>query len=506
MSKATKELKSSFSNTIFLMSASILSIPLMAVSEILQGRYMTVISFEEYASFAYAIVFISLLSGICFNWINISFFRLAKDDLFKLDSVSVYNFYYILFGLAKLFIIFTAFYGFTEYIRSTLNIPIQLSNLQIVSILLIAFLKNFFLSLLKTLNHLKTVATIQKLFQKFLFACMVLLLFLYFQRLDYSMMIQVYILNEILTLLVLFVTTPKKYIRFSIKFGEKFLVFMKISLTNYFAVISLSFVANIDLIIINMYLSAEMVANYNAAYKIFNLIKATISGNLFTVFMPVVVAFHIKKEEYKVNQLFYKTIGKQLALLFLFGFIIVSPFAEVLISLMYENKFSHAAYILHILLVVSYISSIHFSTNIINDVYLIVKERTLISIIGAVINILFDLVLIRIFGVIGAAYATLFVVYFQTSLFQIVIKKRFDIFNVYLTVLPIIYLVYTIILLEINNIELKLVTSAVFCFGILIFSIKSKFFLKSELELFNNIKLPHFVHLLLKNIYRFSHE
>jgi O-antigen/teichoic acid export membrane protein len=497
------ELKNSFSNAFFLMGASILSIPLMAISEILQGRYMTNVGYEEYASFAYAIAFISILTGVCFNWINVSYFRLAKDDLIQTGSVSTYNTFYLIFGFAKLFLVVLFLFTFTDFFRTTLNIPVQLSNLQIILILIIVLFKNFLFTLLKTLNHLKTTATIEKLFQKFLFASMVLVLFLHFQILNYDMMIKAFIINEVLALLTLFIVTPKKYIRFTFEAGKKLATFVKVSITNYVAVISLSLVANIDLIIINMYLNAELLSNYSAAYKIFTLIKAIVSGNLFTVFMPIIVKFHIRKETYKVIHLFYKTLTKQLALMLLFIFILFTPFVDFIINSMYEAKFLYASNILHILLVVSYTSSIHFATHVINDVYLIIKERTLISILGAALNILLDIYLIPYYGVIGAAYVTLFVVYLQTFLFQLVIKKKLSVYNSYLTFLPFIYLVYTLLIISSANIPVKILITILFCTGILFFSFKKKLFLISDLELFSNVKLPKIINVLLKKICRF---
>ena len=159
-----------------------------------------------------------------------------------------------------------------------------------------------------------------------------------------------------------------------------------------------------DIAVIKYYMTNEDIGIYNAAYKLFNAV-ANFSFVISSYYASNVSQYFVKNEHDKLKQFFYKERVLIFALSTI-AHILVMIFSKTIIVTLYGEIYSRSATIFNILMVGSiakYLSVFYMLYYNTNKKYML--QQT-INIISAILNVVLDIIFIKIFGLIGPAIAT----------------------------------------------------------------------------------------------------
>lgn len=218
----------------------------------------------------------------------------------------------------------------------------------------------------------------------------------------------------------------KKYIDYYYPTKKDILIHLKPNLKLFISVIAVSIYKMMDKVMIKILANTIQVGYYEYAEKI-NYFQVLITTSLGTVMLPQMSFLTSKKNNDAYNDIVYKTMEIVMFLSFglSFGIIALSnDFIEVYLG---EN-FDVTINTLKVLA----LSGIFVSAaNIIRTLYILPTEKDNIYIksviFGAIINIIFNVILISSYGAVGAAIATV-LAEFSVFLFQICsIKDNIDV-------------------------------------------------------------------------------
>ncbi|MCD4711909.1 MAG: polysaccharide biosynthesis C-terminal domain-containing protein [Clostridiales bacterium] len=151
-------------------------------------------------------------------------------------------------------------------------------------------------------------------------------------------------------------------------------------------------------------MSSEDVGIYNAAYKIFNAI-ANFTFVISSYYAGNISQYFAKKEYVKIRNFFYRERFIIFGLS-LFLHLIIILFSKPIILFLYGVRYVESISILNVLLIGSvfrYITVFYMLYYNTNNKY---RLQQVINIFRAIINIILDIIFIKIFGLIGPAIAT----------------------------------------------------------------------------------------------------
>jgi O-antigen/teichoic acid export membrane protein len=205
-----------------------------------------------------------------------------------------------------------------------------------------------------------------------------------------------------------------------------------------------------DTILITFFLGTEKSGIYNAALPVSNIL-IFLSSAVVAITMPLASELWTKKLKKRLGDgltFFYKY-----SVFILLPFVlVVAVFADVIISLLFTQKYVTAAPALRILIVGSFfffIALINFS--VISGIGR-PKSTATITIIGAIINVVLNLILIPLFGISGAAVATsagyFIMMVFSFNSLKKRVKLKIPILHWAKTLFLSIFLLFSIILLK----------------------------------------------------------
>ena len=168
--------------------------------------------------------------------------------------------------------------------------------------------------------------------------------------------------------------------------------------------IVISVYMKIDQVMIKQLLGDEAVGQYSAAVRIseaWYFIPVVISSSLF----PAII--NAKKHS---EELYYKRIQRLYNLMFWIAIAVAVPvtfLSDVIINLLYGGQYNQAGGVL----LIHIWSGIFVFLGVSSDKWLLTENLTKISMlntaIGAIINVVLNLILIKKIGIIGAAWASL---------------------------------------------------------------------------------------------------
>lgn len=182
-----------------------------------------------------------------------------------------------------------------------------------------------------------------------------------------------------------------------------------------------------DTAIINHFMTAEDVGIYNSAYNLFNAV-ASFSFILINYFASDVSSYFAENDTKSLNNFYYKDRYYITIMSVLVHFIVII-FSEFIIVQMYGERYIEAVRILQILMITSMIKywgifyMLYYNSN---KLY---KLQQTLNIFRAIINIVLNVLLINLIGLIGPAIGTLVSV-LSTSLFSVYYcERRINIFR-----------------------------------------------------------------------------
>lgn len=247
-----------------------------------------------------------------------------------------------------------------------------------------------------------------------------------------------------------------------------------------------------DLLIITYFLNLKEVAFYSIAFSLGSIIMILFSP-ILSLFFPLVSKLSIEKNNNLISLIFAKMykMGCFLAIPFLIIFI---SFPKEILFLIYGKNYTDVSLILIILAFSFFIGLLQsFNFNILAGLGM-AKQKSLILILGACINIVLNLILVKSFGITGVAVATLisYIVIYLMSLFLLLekhIKIKIKIKKI-LTLIFINLILYFIIysLKNIINANIYVESIAVCIIGCLIYLFLGHYLYENLFNLINEIK------------------
>lgn len=163
-----------------------------------------------------------------------------------------------------------------------------------------------------------------------------------------------------------------------------------------------------DNFIIKYFLTLEDVALYNIAYKLFNSIASL--SFLFSSYYASLTMEAVERRNLKqIKKVFYKD-RIIISIIIFIPHILVIAFANQIIVLIYGKDYLEAAKIFQILMIGSLISHVTVFNILIFNCLKKYKVGQIINILRALMNIILDIIFIKKYGVIGAAYGTIFAI------------------------------------------------------------------------------------------------
>lgn len=160
-----------------------------------------------------------------------------------------------------------------------------------------------------------------------------------------------------------------------------------------------------DNFIIRYYLTLEDVAIYNAAYGLFNGI-ASLSFIISSYYAPIIIPILEKKEKKELKLFFYKE-RFFLIIMILIPHLILVFYSNEVILLIYGTYYSEAGKIFLVLIICSFIRYATVFNILIYNGLKKYKVGQLFNILRAILNVIFSIIFVKKYGVIGAAFGTL---------------------------------------------------------------------------------------------------
>ena len=162
----------------------------------------------------------------------------------------------------------------------------------------------------------------------------------------------------------------------------------------------------IDTVMLSIMKGDAVVGWYNAAYNIMEGLAALVAGSISYTFFPIMSRYYAESLNEKLKETYFK------AFLLLFGAglvisVFVTIFSDKIILILYGEEYLNSIIALKILIWAFFIICISMiSSTLLNSI----GKQSIVAMgtgLGAVLNVILNLVLIPKYSYIGAAYATL---------------------------------------------------------------------------------------------------
>lgn len=230
-----------------------------------------------------------------------------------------------------------------------------------------------------------------------------------------------YTMISITFLIILF--NYSKLLKISSKYSDTFIFKFKELLI--FSIIALGAIINnqVDLIMINNLLGNQDTALYRLAVLFLSMILI-LEKSFHTLLTPKIK--NINKNNILNYQEDVNIFGRRAFLIALFAFFIMLIIGKPIINFLYDGTFDQSIQLIYILIAGQLVSMVFgfsgFILTMINDT----KFIAIIVYVCALLNILLNYLLIIEFGVIGAAYASSFVLILKAFLLYKYTKKKLN--------------------------------------------------------------------------------
>lgn len=353
------------------------------------------ITVEDFGVYSIILTVIGFLTTFGFSWSSsaITYFGAKEKARTGNLSKTFWSRNYIVFGSLSLVLLIFLIFG--KQIENYIGLPIN--YLLIIWLLIkigIDSLSTYFLAIKKQLTS-SLILLVGKIF--FLLAAIFL---------DYSLT-ELIIINILCDLTGLFyiLKIDKVDIGKPTFDKENFKEVLNFGLWQLFGFSGLYLINFGDNFVIKYFLTMEDVGIYNAAYRLFNAI-ASLSFIFSSYYAPVVMEAIEKKNKKTLKNLFYKE-RYFLIVLLLIPHILVIVFAKQIITIIYGIAYVEAISILQILMIGSFIRFATVFNVLVYNGLKKYKEGQILNIFRAILNIILDIIFIKHYGIMGAAYGTL---------------------------------------------------------------------------------------------------
>ena len=491
-----REIKKSFWDFVVVSGSTVLVIPLMLVSEVIQARYLGVTNYGKVTLFYSAI---SLLFLVSISWLRMSLVRFGKEEMISEGHLRKSTSSYFILAFFSMAVGLVPFYLFREWILNFLEVKHPNALLIIVVGVFIQILKTYVLETLKAIRLIKLETLLERLGIKLVIAFAVLFPVVFaFDWISVEYLIGVFLIADLSIVLVgLFFVKRKYIVPIEINWQQLRLILL-FSIPLFFGAWSSYVVNYIDTYTINYYLTMEDVGIYSAAYKIFLTLKNFVGG-ITAISIPLIIALKTEGKQEIMSKYIKRIVPQGTFFAFLLVTIIIVA-ADGIFALMYGNEFAASVVPFKILS-----STLTFTmlSSLITGFFFAFDMTKTISILGVfwgVFNVVADLILVRYFNIIGPAIASFFIFSLGPVVLLIIISRKFDVKRY----LSLFYGGLTVFVLVVNLLPIdywmRMVLSIAIVVFAVLFSRRFNLFRKDDIEMFNNVSLPNAVRRILVKI------
>lgn len=359
------------------------------------------LSVANYGIYSVALVLVGFIATFGFSWTSSSMIYFGSKEYHKTGSLK--NTFW-----ARNYIIITTTLVITLLIflfSRTINSYVGVHNIHLLLVLWMFslvfedYLVQYFLS-----RERQIFSSLIVVIPKLIYIFMIVLF-------DFSVMQLIYynIISHAITIFFIF-KVRKEDITFTKPDKQYLKKVLNFSLWQLFGFSGVYIINFGDIAVIKHFSSIENVAIYNAAYKLFITFQG-ISYLISNFYASKISKYIVKKDFNRLNYFYYKQRFLILSLAFI-AHLILYIFAGYIVRFIYDERYLESILIFRILIFGSfmyYISVFYLIYMNLTDKYKVLQS---LNILQAILNILLDVILINIFGIIGPAIATLLAIIF----------------------------------------------------------------------------------------------
>ncbi len=403
-------LKSSASTSI----GTITSMVFQFLSVMIMTRYVTKEDFGIYVLIIVAVNFFNLLGGLGLELTMVKWVASGKKE--EKD----YILYPVLLmrGISLVFI-GAVFFFLGKLLLSLYDVRLVRYIPLIVTIFILANFRDLFYNLLQGLNRFIQYASVNIIASVFRFAVVLIVALLY--KLNIETLIYLELLFTAVSVFLQSMVIPFKQLLNKPKTIETYKKIIKFSLPLYMTNMVVFFNGRINVFIIGAYINAASIALYDVASKVPRAMRKMLQSFII-VYFPNLAKLFSKDDKNTAVNLMGKSLNI-LSLIMMFVVFIAFLFREEIVVLLFSAKYSESAMAFAVLVFNIYLRGIAdlMGYSFVPAGY--PKISALVNTIGSVVSISSSILLIPLYGFIGAAYSLLIMNTISIALYYLFLKK-----------------------------------------------------------------------------------
>lgn len=369
------------------------------------------LSVNSYGVFSVAYMFIGLLTTFGFSWSSASIIYYGSKEMAKSGRITKTFWARNIIMLASVAVITLMFICFRRRIND--YIGLELAGLLLVWLFISVaedYLSQYFLAVKKQLlsGALSITARLIYIF------CVA------FMSYDVKMLVILNIISHSSVLFFILGINRKDIGHFSLD-RKWFMEVLNFSLWQLFGFSGLYLINFGDTAVIKYFMTNEDIAVYNVAYKLFNNI-ADFAYVISGFYASGISEYFVRNDSKGLKSFFYRE-RFLILLLATIAHLLAVIFAGPIIVLLYGSDYAGAAAVFRVLMTGSWFRYAMIFYMLYFNISKKYKILQTLNLAQAILNLLLDIVLIRGFGLIGPAIATVISIFF-TLAFSIVYCER----------------------------------------------------------------------------------
>ena len=496
-----RELKKSFWDIITVSGATVLSVPLMILSESIQARYLGP---GKYGKVALILSAISLLYLFGLSWIRISFIRFGKEEFLEKGHIRKTTTNFLVNNLFLFIIISFLFFIFRKPIFTFLEIKNSNAFWIILFGCFLQLMKQFIFEVLIVIRLIKIQILLRQIASK-IFILFGLSLFVFqIIKIDVMYIICIFLISDLLLIFIGFIFVKSKYI-FPLSFDRNMLKKMLIYCAPLFFSAWATYIVNwVDTYVIKYYMTLEDVGIYQAAYKILNSIKSFWGVGLVTITTPIIMVFKTNNETEKIKDYYLKRILPQISFIGLIVVSLILVFSEIMLEIVYGAKFNDSIIPFKILVASQNFAIISSMMTAIILSFDMTKILAILGISAGIFNVIADIILVQFFGINGPAISSFLVFSINPIIWFFIIHKKFGVKRKLALLFPLISILVLFINIIFHNFLIQIILTVLILFLTFIIARRFNLFNRKDIDLLNNIQMPEIIKKLYVRILEYS--
>lgn len=384
-----------------------------------------ILSVEEMGKYTLIFMVVSFALSIGLNWSDNSLARFGREEYVKTKKVNHTYWARMIFYLPIMILFIAVFLLFRDTLTSYIGIDNSFIIL-LISIFILQSLMNTLIYIFQAIDLLRNSALVT-LLQKLVY--LLCLSFIYFGFLDASISLIIIFLN-----LSLLITVAFFLFRFDlsvispIHFDKNQAIrIWNFSWPQFIGFSGLFTIQYIDTFVIKHYLTIEDVGIYSISYKGFEVLVGLLAiANM--IFLPLITEFRTKKQKKIIYRLFKKI---PLAAAVWFGIsILIILSSKFIIPAVFSSKYAASIHPFNILVFGTFLTFVNILLEPLFNSFDKTLYLQLTNIAMALCNVFLDFLFVPVYGISGAATATLFSFGFCLTLrIAIILKLKNTLFN-----------------------------------------------------------------------------